>query len=137
MKKFKITIGDKNYEITAERDSANPSLLNLTVDGNAHSIQIEEEEAPKSTPGPRRAAAPSKPSGGGGGEGSIVAQIPGAVLDVEVSVGDSVNEGDRLIVLEAMKMENVITAESSGTVQSVNIAKGDKVVAGQLMMEIS
>ncbi|MBT3350027.1 MAG: biotin attachment protein [Nitrospinaceae bacterium] len=137
MKKFKITIGDKNYEITAERDSANPSLLNLTVDGNAHSIQIEEEEAPKSTPGPRRAAAPSKPSGGGGGEGSIVAQIPGTVLDVEVSVGDSVNEGDRLIVLEAMKMENVITAESSGTVQSVNIAKGDKVVAGQLMMEIS
>ena len=135
MKKFKITIGDKNYEITAERDSATPSLLNLTVDGNAHSIQIEEEEAPKSTPGPRRAAAPSKPSGGGGGEGSIVAQIPGTVLDVEVSVGDSVNEGDRLIVLEAMKMENILRAERDGVVAALSAAPGDSLAVDDVILE--
>lgn len=137
MKRFKITVGDKNYEITAERDTADPSLLSLTVDGKVHNVQIEEEEAPKSTPGPRRPAAPPKPGGGGGDGGSIVAQIPGTVLAIEVSAGDSVNVGDRLMVLEAMKMENVITAEMSGTVQAIHVAVGDKVVAGQLMMEIA
>ncbi len=135
MKKFKITVGDKNYEITAERDTADPSLLSLTVDGKVHNVQIEEEKAPKSTPGPRRPAAPSRSAPGG--SGSIVAQIPGTVLAVDVSAGDSVNAGDTLMVLEAMKMENVITAEVSGAVQAVHVAKGDKVVAGQLMMEIA
>ena len=135
MKKFKITIGDKNYEITAERDTADPSLLSLTVDGKIHNVQIEEEEAPKSSPGPRRPAAPSRH--GSGASGIIVAQIPGTVLTFNLSVGDSVNVGDKLMVLEAMKMENVITAGASGSVQAVHVTVSDKVVAGQLMMEIA
>lgn len=134
MKKFKITIGDKNYEITAERDTADPSLLSLTVDGKIHNVQIEEEEAPKSSPGPRPAA-PSRHASSA--SGSIVAQIPGTVLAVNVSVRDSVNVGDKLMVLEAMKMENVITAGASGSVQAVHVTVSDKVVAGQLMMEIA
>jgi biotin carboxyl carrier protein len=58
------------------------------------------------------------------------------VLSVDVSVGDSVDTGDKLLVLEAMKMENIITAEVGGTVKAVHVAKGDKVAAGQPMVEI-
>lgn len=133
MKKFKITIGGKGYEITAERDAADPSRLSITVDGEPHSVEIEEEKTPRSAPGPRPATAPSTGSGGGG---NVLAQIPGTVLSVDVSVGDSVDTGDKLLVLEAMKMENIITAEVGGTVKAVHVAKGDKVAAGQPMVEI-
>ncbi|MDP7502694.1 MAG: biotin/lipoyl-containing protein [Nitrospinota bacterium] len=136
MKKFKITIGGKSYEITADRDASDPARLSITVDGDAHSVEIEEEEAPRPTAGPRPAA-PLLPSAGSGGGGSVLAQIPGTVLSVDVSVGDSVNTGDKLLVLEAMKMESVITAEVSGTVKAVHVSKGDKVTAGQQMVEIA
>ena len=134
MKKFHLTVGDKRYEVIAERDAADPTRLNLTIDGQTHPVQVEEEEGPRSAPGPRPAA-PPPPSGPGDG-GNVRAQIPGTVLSVEVSEGDSVGAGDKLLVLEAMKMENVISAEVSGTVRAIHVKKGDKVEAGQEMMEI-
>jgi glutaconyl-CoA decarboxylase len=136
LKKFHLTVGDKRYEVSAERDAAEPSQLHLTIDGTTHTVQVEEEEAPRSAPGPRPAAPPAPLPSGSGGGGNIVAQIPGTVLSVNVSHGDSVSPGDTLMVLEAMKMENVITADAGGTVQAVHVKKGDKVEAGQEMMVI-
>lgn len=132
MKKFHLTIGDKRYEVSAERDVADPARLNLTIDGKTHTVKVEEE-APRSAPGPR-ITAPSSPSGGGGG--IVTAQLPGTVFTVDVSVGDSVNAGDKLLILEAMKMENVVSADVSGKVLAIHVQKGDKVEAGQKMMEI-
>ncbi len=135
MKKFKLTIGGKTYEVAAERDTADPARLNLTVDGEAHSALIEEEEAPRqAAPRARPAAAPIAAAGGGSGQ--ILAPIPGTVFSVDVSVGDSVSAGDKLLVLEAMKMENVISADRDGGVNAIHVKKGDKVEAGQLLMEI-
>lgn len=134
MKKFHLTIGDKRYEVSAERDVGDPTRLNLTIDGKTHTVQVEEEEAPRSAPGPRLAA-PPPPTGSGGG-GIVTAQLPGTVFTVDVSEGDSVSAGDKLLVLEAMKMENVISASVSGTVLAIHVKKGDKVEAGQKMMEI-
>ncbi len=135
MKKFKLTIGGKTYEVAAERDTADPARLNITVDGEVHSVQIEEEEAPRqAAPRARPAAAP--PRAGAGGGGKILAPIPGTVFTVDVSEGDSVSAGDKLLVLEAMKMENVISADGDGTINAIHVKKGDKVGAGQLLMEI-
>jgi biotin carboxyl carrier protein len=57
-------------------------------------------------------------------------------MEVKVKVGDNVKDGDVLVVLEAMKMENEITAPSSGKIKSINVKKGDTVNTGDLMMVI-
>lgn len=64
----------------------------------------------------------------------IKAPMPGLVLDVFVGKGDVVHEGDKLVVLEAMKMENMIKAEGAGTVDEVFVKKGDKVDKGQIFI---
>jgi len=62
--------------------------------------------------------------------------MPGTVLDVKVSVGATVAEGDLLLVLEAMKMENEILAPCAGTVEAVAVSKGASVNAGDLMISL-
>ena len=59
------------------------------------------------------------------------------ILNVKVSAGDSVNKGDVLVVLEAMKMENDIVAPQNGTVASINVSKGDTVEAGQTLITMN
>ena len=62
--------------------------------------------------------------------------MPGSVLDVKVKVGDNVNEGDVLLILEAMKMENEVTAPTSGSIKSINVAVGSTVNTGDTMIVI-
>jgi biotin carboxyl carrier protein len=66
----------------------------------------------------------------------IKAPMPGLILDVSVKPGDVVNEGDYLLVLEAMKMENALTAPRDGVVKAVSIKKGDTVDKGELLIEM-
>ena len=68
--------------------------------------------------------------------GDIMAPMPGLILDIMVSAGDTVAKGDSLLILEAMKMENVIKAEADGIVKSVSLAKGDTVEKNQLIIEM-
>jgi len=67
----------------------------------------------------------------------VHAPMPGLVLDVLVKAGETVNAGDRLLVLEAMKMENSLTAEGEGTITTVHVTKGDAVDKRQLLIEIA
>lgn len=138
MRNFHLTINGKRYAVSVERGSGSNDL-EITVDGQTHRVGVEEEEkaAPAASPASRPAAAhrpaPKATSVGG----KILAPLPGVVLSVEVSAGDSARGGDTLLVLEAMKMENVIQADSDCVVQAVHVAKGDKVEASQLLMEVS
>jgi biotin carboxyl carrier protein len=66
----------------------------------------------------------------------IKAQMPGMVLEVNVKVGDSIVKGDKILILEAMKMENVIKSPGDGTVKKVNIQKGSAVEKGQILIEL-
>lgn len=66
----------------------------------------------------------------------IKAPMPGLVLAINVKEGDAVKKGDGLLVLEAMKMENLIKAQSDGTVKKIHIAKGAKVEKNQAMIEM-
>ncbi len=135
MRNFHLTINGKRYEVSVER-APGSSELEVTVDGEKHRVQVEEEERPApSAPRPAAARQPSSTPVSAGGK--ILAPLPGVVLSVAVAPGDSARAGDTLLVLEAMKMENVIRADSDCTVQAVHVRKGDKVEASQLLLEVS
>jgi 3-methylcrotonyl-CoA carboxylase alpha subunit len=80
--------------------------------------------------------APQRDAVAGAGDGRIHAPMPGRLLAVDVMAGQSVAAGDRLLVLEAMKMEHRIIARAAGTVQAVHVATGDQVADGMLLVEI-
>lgn len=65
----------------------------------------------------------------------LKAPMPGMILDLYVQEGDEVDKGDQLLLLEAMKMENVIKAEGAGTVKNIQVAQGDKVEKNALLIE--
>ena len=80
--------------------------------------------------------APRKGAVAGASDGRIIAPMPGRVLEVDVKIGDIVEAGDRLLVLEAMKMEHRIMARAAGSISAVHIAAGDQVADGMLLVEI-
>lgn len=67
---------------------------------------------------------------------SIKAPMPGTILSFNVSVGDTVSEGQVLAILEAMKMENELVAPASGKVKSIHVEKGSSVVENQIILQI-
>ncbi|MCL4122499.1 UNVERIFIED_CONTAM: hypothetical protein GTU68_039747 [Idotea baltica] len=67
----------------------------------------------------------------------IVAPIPGIVVSIEVKVGDEIKVDDRLLVLDAMKMENHITAEKAGTVSAILVTEGQQVLQSDVLIELS
>ena len=103
--------------------------FHITVNGNAYEVDVEEigaAYAPAAAP----AAVPA------GGE-KVTAPMPGTILDVKVQNGATVNKGDVLFILEAMKMENEIVAPCAGTVASINCGKGDSVDSGSVLLSLN
>ena len=115
----------------------------ITVNGTAYNVTVQEganapapAPAPAAAPASAPAAAPA-PAQGSEGSVKVEAPMPGTILDVKVSVGDSVSSGSVLCILEAMKMENEIVAPQDGTVASINVSKSDSVEAGQVIITLN
>lgn len=117
MKRFNITVNGKAYDVAVEEVGA----------GSAPAAVPVQAAAPSAAPAP--AAAPA-------GGTLVKSPMPGDILDVKVNAGDTVSEGQVLMVLEAMKMENDIVAPKAGKVASVNVKKGDKVNRDDLLASI-
>ena len=109
----------------------------VVVDGKSYSVQVAEGDAEISvTPSaaPVAAAAPSAaPTAGGKGSIEINSQTPGNVWKILKAAGDSVNEGEQIMILEAMKMEIDIVAEKAGVIKSIDVNTNDAVIDGQLL----
>lgn len=113
----------------------------VKVNGNVYNVEVEEAtgvtNAPiaASAPAQAPAAAPAQVAAPAGAT-NVTAPMPGNILDVKVSVGQSVNAGDILCILEAMKMENEILAPSAGKVVAVSTTKGSTVNTGDVLVSI-
>ena len=103
----------------------------ITVNGNVYDVTVEE-----GTGSGAPAAAP-KAAAGGAGSIKVAASVPGKVFKVEAKVGQTVNKGDNLIILEAMKMEIPVVAPEAGTIASIDVAPGDAVENGDILATLN
>ena len=118
---------------------------NITVNGNTYEVYVEEADASSapvaapvaSTPAPAAKPAAPKAAPVAAGANKVTAPMPGTVLQVKVSQGQSVKKGDVICVLEAMKMENDIPAPCDGVIASINVQKGASVGAGDILASIN
>ena len=105
--------------------SGQPSVYSVRVNGKPYTVEVAEGGELSSV---QPAAAPAAPAAAGGQ--TVNAVLAGNVFKVEVEPGDTVNEGDTLVVVEAMKMETVVAAPRSGTIGQVHVSVGDVVAVG-------
>ena len=126
--KFKITVNGKLYEVDVE--VSDPKL-----EGPAYvpPLHARLPAAPPPAAAPRRSSAPTPV----GDEGKVCrSPLAGTVTRVQAQVGQAIQENDVLIVLEAMKMETVITAPFAGKIKAINADVGSAVAQGQVLVEI-
>ncbi|MBR4739550.1 MAG: biotin/lipoyl-binding protein [Bacteroidales bacterium] len=149
MKEYKFKINGKDYAVAiGEADGKM-----LTVNVNGADYQVEPENAPvapvaaagarsavaaagttsavaeKKADAPAESSAASAPKAGGAGQ-TIKSPLPGIIISIDVKEGQAVKRGQKVAVIEAMKMENDILAEADGTITAIHARKGDSVLEG-------
>lgn len=146
MKEFKFKIGGTDYAATVEELEGGKLQVNLN--GKAFEVEMPQSErkvqrpaapaaAPKAAPVAKAASAPAPAAPAASACGRpINAPLPGVVIKINAKVGDKVSTGDTILVLEAMKMENNITADSNGTIKAILCKEGDQVQSGQALVEL-
>ncbi len=148
--KGEAEVGVRKIDKTAEAakaavDSGKPAQYNVTVNGKKIFMAVENDMVtvdgkvyrvgmtPHTGDAPAAGAAPAA---SGGATTDVVAQMPGAVFKQLLSPGDSVNEGEAILILEAMKMEMEVPAPVSGTIDQVKVSAGDQVATGDVLATI-
>lgn len=133
--KYKVTLNNRTYEVEVEQGQA---MLIDEYEAYAPAAPAPVAAAPAPAAAPVAAAAPAAPAGAALAAGEVVkSPMPGNILKISVAQGQHVEEGDVLIVLEAMKMENEIVATKSGTVAQIVTAKGAVVETGAPLVVIA
>lgn len=143
MKKFNFKINGNDYHVNVK--SIEGSTAEIEVNGTKYEVEIEKklsqpitpklvrERAVPSTDSDRQVAKTTKPAPKAGG---IKSPLPGTIIEVFVKEGDTVKMGDRLLILEAMKMENKIDADKQGVIKEVKVKAGDTVMEGDVLLVI-
>jgi biotin carboxyl carrier protein len=145
MKNFKFTIQGNKYDVNVL--NIEDDIAEIEVNGTVYKVELEKKltttKTPKlvrsfavpsteTAPSQLKTSAPSAPKGAG----FIKSPLPGVILEIFVKEGDKVSIGQKLITLEAMKMENNINADKEGIVKSLKVSKGDSVLEGDTLIEI-
>ena len=143
MSTYKFKISGKEYNVTI--GSIENKIANVNVNGKDYEVELENEiaSAPAAAPvaaapapaaSAAPAAAPAKPAGTGT---KVTSPLPGVIIEVSVKEGQAVKAGQKVAVIEAMKMENEIAATQDGTVTAIHVAKGDSVLEGADVVTIA
>ncbi|MDR0864537.1 MAG: biotin/lipoyl-binding protein [Candidatus Symbiothrix sp.] len=139
MKSFKYTINGNVYRVVIGNTEGD--ITEVEVNGKSYQVQIDTP-APVAAPAPEKKAAPvvqrpaqepvkpiTKPVVVASAA-ALKSPLPGIILDINVKVGDAVKKGQKVLTLEAMKMENAINADRDGEIQAIIVNKGDSVLEG-------
>lgn len=132
MKKFKVTVNGKAYEVEVEGMGGAPAAA------PAPQAAAAPAQAAPAAPAPAPAATPAPAVGGPIPEGAITvkAPMPGKISALKAEAGKAVKRGDIILVLEAMKMQNDITATADGTLHEIRVNPGDNVKTGDVLAVI-
>ena len=145
MKRFKFSIHGNHYDV--EIQQIEDEQATVSVNGQMYEVEIDKSMQLVKTPklvrtqaipstdvsaATARTSSPAAPKGGG----TIKSPLPGTILNLHVKVGDAVKMGQKLITLEAMKMENNIEAEKSGKVTAICIKQGQSVMEEEPLIVI-
>ena len=128
--KYIITLNGKQFAVEVERGKAAAQYMGPAAPAPA----APAPAAPAAPAAAAPAAAPAAPAGAGE---PVKAPMPGNILDVRVSAGQTVRAGDILLILEAMKMENEIVAPKDGTLTSVCVSRGQVVETGAVLCTLA
>lgn len=142
MKNYRITVNGKVYDVIVEEGASAGILAAAPQAAIPHAASQAPAAAPQAAAAIPPAAAPQSAAPAPGNSGaagglSVTAPMPGKILGVKASVGQSVKKGDVLIILEAMKMENEIVAPSDGIIATINVLNGDSVEAGKTLATLN
>lgn len=139
MKTYNFTINGNKYNVSI--NNIEGQVIDLEVNGTPYSVEVDKEiKQPTITKTPKlvRPASQTVPSTdtSNSNKGDINSPLPGTILDVFVKEGDKVTIGQKVILLEAMKMENNIDSDKEGVVTSVKVKQGDAVMEGDILLVI-
>ena len=149
MNKYQYKVQGVDYEVEIEEVEGNIAKVN--VNGIPFEVELQKPinaakhpqlakakvEAPKPVaPTAPAAAAPAQPAAPAGAGSPVKAPLPGTITEIKVGMGQQVNVGDVVCVLEAMKMQNNIEAEYAGIVTSIAVKQGDTVMEGAVLLTI-
>ena len=141
MKNFKFTIKGHDYDVEIKRFEDN--IAKIEVNGTVYNVEVHKELKQTKTPKlvrqeihtHRRDSKIRKTLTKTAGH-DVKCPLPGNIMQVFVKEGDKIKLGDKLLIYEAMKMENTITAEKDGVVKNLKVQPGDSVLQGDLLLEI-
>lgn len=142
MKNYKFTIRGNEYEV--EIKSFEENVGHIDVNGTQYEVEIHREVKASKTPtlvrsevpAPRRSDTKIKKNISSGTV-PVKAPLPGNIMQLYVKVGDEVKRGDKLLMYEAMKMENLVLAEKDGKITTIKVQAGDAVLQGDLLIEMA
>ncbi len=141
MKTYKLTIRGQLYEV--EISEGEDNILGVEVNGTHYDVEIEKELIKPKTPKLIRSQVPNPTRKESkitkdisSNAYQVLAPLPGTIIKVLVKEGDKVNVGDKLLIMEAMKMENDILSEKSGIITGIKVAISDTVLQNDILIEI-
>ena len=141
-----VTVNGIPFEVEMKQPvKAGKQKVKLSEERRVKSEESNSSSTPQSAKASAdlQSAASSGQTGNAGKAGKaatgkpVVAPLPGTINEIKVKVGDKVNAGDTVVILEAMKMQNNIEAETSGTITGINVNKGDAVMEGDTLVTIA
>ncbi|WP_372947146.1 biotin/lipoyl-containing protein [Mariniphaga sp.] len=140
MKKYKFTISGSDYEVHIKDIEDN--IAEVDVNGTRYEVVVHNEIKTSKTPRLVRKPLEKMPGEGqikkkeSSGKHEVTAPLPGTILKLNISVGDMVSEGQNLLVMEAMKMENQVQTTKGGEVLAIKVNVGDSVQQDDVLIEI-
>jgi len=124
-----LLLNHASYEVLIESDASARNVYSVLVGGTQYQVKVQDERARRLAQADRSARPPA-------GEVAIKSPIPGLIVRVPVAPGQAVAEGETLVILEAMKMENELRAPRTGVVHEVRVQAGAQVALGQILVTL-